>query len=77
MAERRIDCRRCRHYFVTWDEDFPHGCRRMGFKSRQSPCDEVRHAMNGRPCRLFEQKQIPAAKSQPPVRQTRFCRRSC
>ena len=68
MAERRIDCRRCRHYFVTWDEDFPHGCRRMGFKSRQSPCDEVRHAMNGRPCRLFEQKQIPAAKSQPPVR---------
>jgi len=56
----RIDCRRCRFYFVTWDEDFPHGCRRMGFKSRHSPGDEVRQAMKGESCRLFEENQIPA-----------------
>jgi hypothetical protein len=61
-TQGRIDCRRCRFYFVTWDEDFPHGCRRMGFKSRHSPGDEVRRAMKGEPCRLFEEKQIPAAK---------------
>jgi hypothetical protein len=68
MAVLRIDCRRCRHYFVTWDEKFPHGCRRMGFKSRRAPNDEVRCAMNGRACRLFEQKQIPAARPQTPAR---------
>ncbi|MCU0601212.1 MAG: uracil-DNA glycosylase [Desulfobacterales bacterium] len=68
MAALRIDCRRCRHYFVTWDEDFPHGCRRMGFKSRRAPNDEVRCAMHGRTCRLFEQKQNPAAGPRTPAR---------
>lgn len=56
MAERRIDCHRCRHYFITWDEHFPHGCRRMGFKSRRFPGDEVRHATGGHSCQLFEEK---------------------
>ena len=56
MAEQRIDCHRCRYYFISWDEHFPHGCRRMGFKSRLFPGDEVRHAMDGRDCRLFEAK---------------------
>jgi hypothetical protein len=68
MAERRIDCRRCRHYFVTWDDDFPHGCRRMGFKSHRLPNDEVRHAMNGQHCRLFEEKQISVALQQKKAR---------
>ncbi|MCU0585230.1 MAG: hypothetical protein MUC46_04045 [Desulfobacterales bacterium] len=39
---RRVDCHLCRHYYVTWDERFPHGCRRMGFKSGRYPNDEVR-----------------------------------
>ena len=33
----RIDCRRCEHYYVTWDKKHPHGCRAMGFKSMQLP----------------------------------------
>ena len=28
----------------------------MGFKSRRYPADEVRQAMNGQECRLFEPK---------------------
>lgn len=68
MAEARTDCRRCRHYFVTWDEDFPQGCRAMGFKSRRCPEEAVRQAMEGEPCRLFEAKQIPAACFQKPGR---------
>lgn len=68
MAERRIDCRRCRHYFVTWDEDFPHGCRRMSFKSCRFPGDEVRQAMDGQPCRLFEEKHDPTGKFQKTAR---------
>ena len=56
MTERPIDCHYCRHYFVTWDEHFPHGCRRMGFKSHRFPAEQVRHAMSGRDCILFEKK---------------------
>ena len=50
------NCRQCAHYLVTWDERFPHGCRRMGFKSRTSPAEEVRKAMGGSPCRLYQPK---------------------
>lgn len=56
MPTLRLDCHRCAHYFVTWDEHFPHGCRCMGFKSRRLPGGEVRHAMNGQECRLFVPK---------------------
>lgn len=55
MRARR-DCRRCVHFFVTWDERFPNGCRRMGFKSRAAPAEEVRRATGGDDCRLFEEK---------------------
>jgi hypothetical protein len=56
MPTPRLDCHRCVHYFITWDENFPHGCRCMGFKSRRFPGEEVRQAMNGQACRLFEPK---------------------
>jgi hypothetical protein len=54
MRAGRVDCHRCAHYHVTWDERFPHGCRRMGFKSRLYPNEEVRRTMAGQDCRLFE-----------------------
>jgi hypothetical protein len=47
------DCRLCRHYQVTWDLRFPHGCRRLGFRSWWLPAREVRLA-DGRPCQGFE-----------------------
>ncbi len=56
MAIPRIDCHRCAHYFVTWDPRFPHGCRRMGFKSRMVPAGEVRRTMSGHECLLFQTK---------------------
>ncbi len=56
MPPARLDCRRCRHYAVTWDERFPHGCRAMGFKSARYPADEVLSATGGEPCRLYEPK---------------------
>ena len=56
MPAPRLDCHRCVHYFITWDENFPHGCRCMGFKSRRYPSEEVRQAMNGQNCKLFEPK---------------------
>jgi hypothetical protein len=52
----RIDCHKCRYYFVTWNQRFPHGCRAMGFKSRRYPIDEVRSALNGADCLLYRPK---------------------
>ena len=65
MPTPRCDCHRCVHYFITWDEKFPNGCRRMGFKSRRYPADEVRQAMNGQECRLFEPKAPLKASKDP------------
>ena len=48
-------CADCKHYYVTWDKDFPYGCTAMGFKSRTSPALEVREA-SGMDCQLFERK---------------------
>ena len=48
-------CGDCKHYYVTWDKDFPYGCKAMGFKSRTYPAQEVRNA-SGMDCQLFENK---------------------
>jgi len=51
-------CRRCVHYFITWEVDFPHGCRAMGFKSRRLPIMDVRRAMQGQACLSFEKRKM-------------------
>ena len=48
-------CPRCVHYFVTWDPNFPKGCRLFGIKSRALPSMEVRLA-NNRDCPAFAPK---------------------
>jgi hypothetical protein len=58
-----ITCHQCIHYYVTWDPQFPHGCRIMEFKSRQMPMIEVRRTMHRKGCLLFEVKK---AKNAPP-----------
>lgn len=58
MEDVRIDCRRCAHYFVTWDPCYPHGCRRMRFKSRTLPAVDVRQATPGHECLLFQAKTL-------------------
>ena len=35
--ELSASCGDCKHYYVTWDKDFPYGCKAMGFKSRTYP----------------------------------------
>jgi hypothetical protein len=45
-------CRFCAHYFVTWEASTPHGCRALGFKSRQIPSREVRRT-SGDACRYY------------------------
>ncbi|MEO5364229.1 MAG: hypothetical protein H7838_11490 [Magnetococcus sp. DMHC-8] len=50
-----VDCRHCCHFQVTWDPDFPRGCRAMGFKTRQWPWMEVLRS-SGEPCLQFQPK---------------------
>lgn len=70
MAGRVVACHRCRHYYVTWIPAFPYGCRAMGFQSRRPPNEEVRRAMAGGDCLLFDPRpRSPAPpKKENPVR---------
>ena len=51
------DCRRCRHYFVTYDPALPHGCRAFEIKSAPLPTKVVLES-SGEPCRGFERKNV-------------------
>jgi len=35
--DQSVNCRQCRHFFITYDPRFPYGCRVIGFKSRDLP----------------------------------------
>jgi hypothetical protein len=52
-----INCHKCKHYYVTWDKHFPHGCRAMKFKSKQYPSAVV-FASSALECLLFEEKDL-------------------
>ncbi|PIP10129.1 MAG: uracil-DNA glycosylase [Sulfurimonas sp. CG08_land_8_20_14_0_20_36_33] len=52
---KKINCRRCEYYFVTWEASQPHGCRAYGFKAPQIPSIVVRQS-SGTDCSLFKEK---------------------
>lgn len=52
----RINCYRCTHFFVTWEEGRPYGCKRLNFKSTNFPSLEV-YRSSGLPCQYFEPKR--------------------
>jgi hypothetical protein len=52
---KRIDCTKCKYYFVTWDPRSPRGCKAFGFKSSAFPSMTVL-ASSGKPCMNFEAK---------------------
>jgi len=56
LAKDRPECLQCQHYYVTWDPNFPYGCRAFGFKSKVAPYLEVYSASQKR-CLKFEKRQ--------------------
>lgn len=52
---KKINCRRCEYYFVTWESQRPHGCRAYGFKSPQIPSLLV-FKSSGMDCNMFKEK---------------------
>lgn len=55
LVSDMIDCHKCKHYYVTWDKDFPHGCRAMDFKSYHLPSSVV-YKCSGIDCLMFKLK---------------------
>lgn len=51
-----IDCHKCEHYYVSWDKDFPHGCKAMGFKSKRFPSIVVRDNSHSK-CLFYKVKK--------------------
>jgi hypothetical protein len=55
-GEKSINCFLCVHFYVTWDNARPRGCRAMGFKSREIPSLVVLKS-SGSPCLHYEEKK--------------------
>jgi len=56
MSEKRVNCFKCKHFYITWDKRFPYGCRAFGFKSKLLPSIEVFKA-SGQKCLQFTPKE--------------------
>ncbi|MER1984274.1 MAG: uracil-DNA glycosylase [Solibacillus sp.] len=53
----KIDCFKCQHFRVTWDQNNPRGCHAYGFKTRQIPSLVVKQS-SGMDCLKFVPKQV-------------------
>jgi len=53
---KKINCKRCKYYYVTWEAVHPHGCKAFGFKSKMIPSQEVRNS-SGKDCGLYKEKK--------------------
>jgi hypothetical protein len=53
-----INCFSCQFFFITHEPNFPYGCRRAGFKSREMPSQEM-YVNSGIECLLFTKKEKP------------------
>lgn len=59
-----IDCFECKHFFVTWDQNNPKGCKAFGFKTAKMPSMVV-FETSGERCLKFEAKK---SDSNPPTK---------
>ncbi|MCZ0754089.1 uracil-DNA glycosylase [Anoxybacillus sp. J5B_2022] len=55
-CEQRVNCCRCQHFYITWDRQFPRGCRAYNFKSAALPSVVVKQS-SGTTCLKFAAKQ--------------------
>lgn len=37
MTTKKINCKKCKYFYITWDVSSPYGCKSMGFKSKFMP----------------------------------------
>ena len=51
------DCSKCVSYYVTWDSDFPHGCKIFKFKKAYGSLSLSVYEATGCHCQFFEENQ--------------------
>jgi hypothetical protein len=51
-----INCYDCARFFITYDRQYPYGCRAMGFKSAHRPSSTV-SLSSALPCQMFAPKR--------------------
>ena len=61
MAKKKINCAKCIHYFVTWDNDLPRGCKIYKSKSKLFPSHLVKKE-TGEDCFSFQERPKQAGK---------------
>ncbi len=54
------NCSNCRHFYVTWDQKTPNGCRRFGIQCKDKPSAIVAAAGLG-DCQGYEARKKPEA----------------
>jgi len=52
----KYSCRKCLHFYITWERKHPYGCRGFGMKSRQFPGLLVRNT-SGEDCHMYKSKK--------------------
>ncbi|KAB2332454.1 uracil-DNA glycosylase [Bacillus mesophilum] len=55
MDNKRVDCFKCKFFYITWDQRYPKGCRAFEFKTSRLPSLDVYRA-SGQRCLRFEKK---------------------
>jgi len=50
------NCLKCQHFYITWDEDLPKGCKIFNFKSQTMPAQVV-FKNSGQNCQAYEEKK--------------------
>jgi hypothetical protein len=55
MVNEKINCYKCKYYYITWDVSFPKGCKFYDFKSLNFPSLLVKQS-TGLPCEKFTPK---------------------
>jgi len=54
--EKVTNCFNCQHFYVTWDKNYPKGCRFFGFKGQIMPSRMVK-TTSGEECKGFLPKK--------------------
>ena len=55
MVNEKVNCYKCKYYYVTWDAAFPKGCKFYEFKSLNLPSILVKQS-TGLNCASFKTK---------------------
>ncbi len=53
---KKINCFKCKFYYITWEKSFPYGCKALGFKTKSNP-SKVVYESSGNVCLAFQPKE--------------------